>query len=70
MSTNKEVITVHNAGVLCVNRESVLDLAPCSHEETDTRMLLHIEDAVKQGCRKISFRTVDTDAVLAQQHID
>ena len=65
MSTNKEVIIVHNADLLCVHRESVLGLAPCSHEETDTRMLLHLEDAVKQGCRKISFHTVDTDVVLA-----
>ena len=55
MSTNKEVITTHNADVLCVNRESVLGLAPCSHEEADTCMLLHLEDAVKQGYTKISI---------------
>ena len=64
MSTNKEVITTHNADVLCVNHESVLGLAPCSIEEADTRMLLHLEDAVNQGYTKISIRTVDTDVVV------
>ena len=42
----------------------MLGLAPCSHEEADTRMLLHLEDAVKQGYGKICIRTVDTDVVV------
>ena len=64
LNTSKEVITTHNASVLCVNREGVQGLAPCSHEEADTRMLLHLEDAVRQGHTKISIRTVDTDVVV------
>ena len=40
------------------------DLAPCTHEEADTRILLHLEDAVKQGYNKVSIRTVDTDVVV------
>ena len=33
-------------------------------EEADTRMLLHMEDAMKQGYTKVSIRTVDTDVVV------
>ena len=39
-------------------------LAPCSHEEADTRMLLRVADAVQKGMRKVAIRTVDTDVVV------
>ncbi len=39
-------------------------LAPCSHEEADTRLLLHAADAVQKGFRKVCIRTVDTDVVV------
>ena len=29
------------------------NLVPCSHEEADTRLLLHVADAVRKGHRKI-----------------
>ena len=38
-------------------------LVPCSHEEADTRLLLHVADAVQKGFRKVCVRTVDTDVV-------
>ena len=39
------------------------NLTPCSHEEADTRLLLHVSDAVQKGCKKVTIRTVDTDVV-------
>lgn len=39
-------------------------LGPCNHEEADTRMMLHLADAVYCGYRKILIRTVDTDVVV------
>lgn len=39
-------------------------LVPCSHEEADTRLLLHVADAVQKGFRKVYVRTVDTDVVV------
>ena len=47
VDTDKQVITTHNTDVLCTNRQDVSGLAPCSHEEADTRILLHLEDAVR-----------------------
>ena len=44
-------------------------LQPPSHEEADTRILLHVAHCARQGLRKVIIRTVDTDvAVLAIGH--
>jgi len=40
------------------------ELSPCTHEEGDTRMLLHAADGVRQGYKRILLRTVDTDVVV------
>ena len=46
-------------------------MVPCSHEEADTRLLVHTAGAVNRGCRKVCVRTVDTDVVvLAIAEID
>ena len=42
----------------------VTNLAPCSQEEADTRLLLHAADAVQKGYSNIYIRTVDTDVVV------
>ena len=39
-------------------------LAPCTHEEADSRMLLHASHAARHVHHKIMIRTVDTDVVL------
>ena len=39
-------------------------VAPCTHEEADKRILLHLEDALKRGYNKVSIRTDDTDVVV------
>ena len=39
-------------------------LQPCSHEEADSRILLHVAHCARQGLRKLVIRTVDTDVVV------
>ena len=39
-------------------------LKDCTHEEADTRILLHVAHCTKQGFKRISIRTVDTDIVV------
>lgn len=39
-------------------------LQPCNHEEADTRIMVHVADAVAQGYKNIMIRTVDTDVVI------
>ena len=55
IDTNKHLITTHSTGVLCSNRQDVSDLAPCTHEEADTRILLHLQDAVQQVTAKCQY---------------
>ena len=35
-----------------------------SHEEADSRMFVHLLDALEEGNNKIMLRTVDTDVVV------
>lgn len=39
-------------------------LAPCTHEEADTRLLLHAFDAANAGYKKVVIRSVDTDVLV------
>jgi len=57
INTNKQVINTNHTDVLFTNRQDVLGLA-------DTRFLLHLEDAVRQGHNKVSICTVVTDVVV------
>ena len=42
----------------------VSNLAPCSHEEADKRLILHVADAVLKGHTRVGIRTVDTDVLV------
>ena len=64
IETNKQVISTHHVNVICKNQQDISALAPCTHEEADTRIFLHLEDAVHQGHSRVSIRTVDTDVVV------
>ena len=51
--------------VLCVPpQQDIHSLAPCSHEEADTCMLLHVAHAAQHGHSRMLVRTVDTDVVV------
>ena len=62
--TEKQVISTLHKDVVCTHARDIAGLAPCTHEEADTRMLLHVEDATKQGYTKVSIRIVDTGVVV------
>lgn len=65
VSAEREVYSTCGDHVLCsCVDQDVSALAPCSHEEADTRILLHAMDAVEKGYRQIMLRTVDTDVVV------
>ena len=59
-----EVITSLNTDILCPPAFDKVGLALCNHEEADTRLILHIAHAARQGCKNIQIRTVDTDVVV------
>lgn len=61
----KEIVTTHGDAVLSTaNRREMLVLSPCTHEEADTRLMVHALDACLSGHRRIKIRTNDTDVVV------
>ncbi len=51
------------SSVISVNYSSQ-GLQSCDHEEADTRIALHLYDAVNQGATNLLMRTVDTDVIV------
>ena len=39
-------------------------ISPCTHEEADTRIFVHLKDAVRKGCSNIAIRATDTDIII------
>ena len=74
IKTNEEIIATQDSGVLCINRPDVSDLALCTPEEADTRIILHLEDSTRKECKTVLIRTVDTDvavlAIAAADHLN
>ena len=46
------------------DRRDMSALAPCTHEEADSRVMIHAFDASLQGHRRIKIRNNDTDLVV------
>ena len=44
--------------------QNIADLSPCTHEDGDTRMIVHIGDDAKSSYKNVMIRTVDTDIVV------
>ena len=61
IQTDKQIISLKD--VICQQERDTDGLSPCSHEEADTRMMLHVADAAKQY-NTITIHTVDSDVVV------
>ena len=40
------------------------NMSACSHEEADTRIMIHLLNAIELGSRKVNIRTVDSDVII------
>ena len=47
---------------MCNGSNQLMSL--CNHEEADSRICVHVQDALKKGARDILVSTVDTDVVV------
>ena len=61
---DKELVATQGNGVICHLIRDNSMLAPCDHDEADTRIFLHIADAVLRGYSKVLIRSKDTDIVV------
>ena len=64
LETEGQIITTHLKDVLCTQPRGTTGLAPCTYEEADTRMFLHLLDATIHGHTKVMIRTVDSDVLV------
>ena len=61
---HKELLSTYGKQVLCNTDRNTDGISPCTHEEADTRLLLHAADCAKLGHTAVMLRTVDTDVVV------
>ncbi|XP_041473687.1 uncharacterized protein LOC121422601 [Lytechinus variegatus] len=62
---DKVIISILLDSVVTSREDYTTDgLQPCSHEEADTRILVHVKDAMNCGFKRAMIRTVDTDVVV------
>ena len=71
ISSHVQQYTRESIIMLATNGEHALSsntnteyISPCSHEEADYRMLLHISDMVRNNVTKIRIRTIDRDVLV------
>ena len=68
MLTDKQVISTLLEDVVYRQERNEEGLSPCSHEEADTRMMVHVADAAKQY-NSVITSTVDSDVVVLAVHV-
>ena len=56
--TAREYVLTNNDSI------EILSLAPCNHEEADTRIFVHAKNMAETGHRKIMIKTVDTVVII------
>ena len=59
---NKCILSTSNTVVLSSSLDVMPEISPCTHEEADTRLILH--DCAPQVIVNIILRTVDTDVIV------
>ena len=62
--SNKCILSSSDTVVLSSSVDVTPEISPCTHEEADTRLILHASDCARQGIDNIILRTVDTDVVV------
>lgn len=61
--TQKEIVITQKENVYISSHRNNSMLSPCNHEEADTRIIVHIHDAIHCGYYKFLVVTVDSDVV-------
>jgi len=60
--SSKQIYSTSGKSVISVN--SNIPMSDCTHEEADTRVVIHVLHALHNGARTIEVNTVDTDIVV------
>ena len=52
IETDNQIVSTYHEEILCTQPRDVLGLAPCTPEEADSRIMLHLKDIVMEGNSK------------------
>jgi len=63
-SPDQSFVVPSGADVLCTLDPDKSSIAPCNHEEADSRIMVHVADAVMKGFSNIIVHTVDRDVIV------
>ena len=63
MQSDNTIIATRE-GTVVSNRATRPSLTPCDHEEADTRLFVHVRDAVREGRHSIIVKASDTDVLV------
>ena len=55
MVTIEQIIKANGSDVICIPPQDINYLAPCDHEEADTRMILHWQMQSTKVSRKFQY---------------
>ena len=65
LAENKQLLATQKDDVVSSSDIHMKELlAPCLHDEADTRVFVHLKHAVLLGFKEASIRAVDTDIVV------
>ena len=64
LETERQVISTHHKYVICIHSRDTTVLVPSTQEEADTRIFLHVADAVNHGYSKVIIQIVDSDVLV------
>ncbi|KAJ8333969.1 hypothetical protein SKAU_G00412880 [Synaphobranchus kaupii] len=64
MSATNIIIVTKEEDAASNHLISLAKMAPCSHEEADTRIFVHARQAVEEGCKSILIKANDTDVLV------
>jgi len=62
--TTSTIIVTRGDNAISNKVRSLDAVAPCSHEEADTRVFVHARDATSQGSKSITIKANDTNVVV------
>ena len=65
LSEGKVIYSTHGKDVILPAQRTNLELlAPCTHEEADTRLMVHALDSASNGYKRLKIGSNDTDVVV------
>ena len=63
-TTSTTIIVTKGEDALSNQEDSLEELSPCTHEEADTHMFLHVRHATTKGSKGVVKKANDTDVVI------